>query len=75
MDIAGIDEQCTLTKYVDTSKEQIKIKKDAEVFTTNGGAEVEGNASGKLKISTENQPQIITQGESEKVSSARSSKM
>ena len=73
MDIAGFEQQCTLTKYV--SKGHIKMKKDAEVVTTNGGAEAEGNASGNMKISTENQPQIITQGESEKVSSARSSKM
>ena len=75
MDIAGIDEQCTLTKYVDTSKDQIKIKKDAEVVTTNGGEEAKGSASGNMKISRENKSDIITQSESEKVSNARSSKI
>ena len=65
MDIAGIEQQCTLTKYVDTSKEQTKIESDSKIVATDGTAEAGDEPSAKhlehMEISEENQPGIIEQ--------------
>ena len=75
MDIAGIEQHCTLTKYVDTSKEQAKIEADTKSvtrLTTNGSAVARGNSSvnNNMQISQENQNPITEQSVAEKVSRA-----
>ena len=72
MDIAGIEQHCTLTKYVDTSKEQAKIEADTKSVTTNGSAVAGGNSSvnNNMQISQENQNPITEQSVAEKVSRA-----
>ena len=68
MDIAGIDQQCTLTKYVDTREEKIKIESDKKIASTNDTTEARGVEDLEhMEISEENQHGIVENSVPEEV--------
>ena len=69
MDIAGIDQQCILTKYVDIREEKMKIESDTNIVAMNFTSEAGGvKHLEHIAISEENQPRIVEHSLPEAVS-------